>query len=133
MPTASFHQAEGIRLLLVEDDEEDAELIAATLAGGPQPRFSISHVRTLAAALESLAQSEFDAVMIDLGLPDSQGLSTLAQVRAATNSAVIVHSGVEFEEMALAVDEDENLLWLAILRRGSTPPVAAGSWLANGR
>ncbi len=63
-----------IQILLIEDSPSDALLVKALLT--EDPALIITHVPNLAGGLTMLARHEFDAVLSDLGLPDSQGLAT---------------------------------------------------------
>ena len=74
-------------LLLVEDEEDAAALVTAHLDGTV-----VHHARTVNEALGRLA--EVDAIVLDLGLPDSQGFDTLAMIlEAAPQTPVLVLTG----------------------------------------
>jgi two-component system KDP operon response regulator KdpE len=65
------------RLLLVEDEALNRALIRATLSRAEDPRLRNAEVveaPTLTAAREALASSQFDVIMLDLRLPDGNGL-----------------------------------------------------------
>jgi two-component system, OmpR family, KDP operon response regulator KdpE len=65
------------RLLLVEDEALNRALIRATLSRAEDPRLSdaeIVEAPTLAAARVALASTRFDVIMLDLRLPDGNGL-----------------------------------------------------------
>jgi PAS domain S-box-containing protein/putative nucleotidyltransferase with HDIG domain len=88
-----------LRVLLVEDNPGDVRLIETFLDG----EFETSAAPRLSVAVELLAQESVDAVLLDLGLPDSQGLDTLERLRAASQAVpVIVLTGLEDTETALA-------------------------------
>jgi two-component sensor histidine kinase len=81
--------------LVVEDNEADAFFVKKLLddASRASPRlgrFSAESTRTLETALQRLSTGAFDAILLDLGLPDSQGLDTLRAVRNAARAASIV-------------------------------------------
>ena len=60
------------------------------------------HVDRLASALESLGQGSFDAVLLNLSLPDSQGIGTLTRVHAAKPSMpIVVLTSLDDEELGL--------------------------------
>lgn len=90
-------------ILLIEDSTPDAEFIQALLAmSSPSP--SLVHVRRLAEALDQLGENPFDAVLVDLGLPDSQGIDTALTVRRRSPAVpIIVLTGLADEELALQV------------------------------
>ncbi|WP_226581169.1 ATP-binding response regulator [Acuticoccus sediminis] len=84
---------EAKSLLLVEDNPADAELTAAVLEGA-DVTFEILTASSLQEALRLLGEEEIDAVVLDLNLPDSQGLDTLKRLRARHHDvAIVVVSG----------------------------------------
>ena len=82
MAQRSEPEDQPIRVLLVEDNRVNAQLTHALLAGVGEPRFSLECVERLATALERLGEDGIDVVLLDLGLPDSEGLDTFAKVNA---------------------------------------------------
>jgi signal transduction histidine kinase/HPt (histidine-containing phosphotransfer) domain-containing protein len=108
-------QRQRIQLLLIEDSPDDALFIQELLAESRQTVFEVDHVDWLSAAISRLAPEDsagdaagitpanFDAVLLDLQLPDSRGLDTFRSVqRAAPALPVVVLSGFEDEDTALA-------------------------------
>jgi serine phosphatase RsbU (regulator of sigma subunit) len=87
---------EPTRVLLVEDDEGDAFLVRELLIDSA-PDIYLDRVSTLRAA-EARLPGEFDCVLLDLGLPDAQGMDALRLVlNAAPTLAVLVLTGVADE------------------------------------
>ena len=81
-------------VLLIEDSEIDALLLREALAGDLLGQFEVTAVERLSAGLQLLAQQHFDVVLLDLGLPDSQGLATFEKLHAAAPEVpVVVFSG----------------------------------------
>ena len=74
---------ERIRVLLIEDDPEYALLIRLYVneAGGETIKYALECANSLAAGLDRLLRQEFDIVLLDLMLTDSEGLDTLARFR----------------------------------------------------
>lgn len=68
-----------MRLLLVEDNDRLSEFLEKGLADAG---FAVDRAGTLAEAEASLDASRFDAVILDLGLPDGDGLTLLKSRRA---------------------------------------------------
>jgi len=97
--------APPLRVLLVEDNPGDAGLIRWALedAGTPAGTIVLEHVDRLSTGLERLARSSgFDVVLLDLSLPDSHGLPTLARVtESVPDTAVIVLTGLDDGAVAL--------------------------------
>ncbi|MEO8717150.1 MAG: PAS domain S-box protein [Burkholderiales bacterium] len=83
----------ALRILMVEDDANDAELLQAHLAASRVGGAQILHARSLAEGIEFLQTQDVHITLLDLDLPDSQGLHTLERVRAAARGPVIVVSG----------------------------------------
>ncbi len=78
------------RVLLVEDNPGEARLVRETLAAREPGPFEITHCTCLRDALESLARGSIDVVLLDLGLPDSQGLETCRRIHRAAPLIPIV-------------------------------------------
>jgi len=72
---------ENINVLLVEDDPDYRFLTREILTEAEGIDFEVDTAESLAEALEHLGDKEPDAVLLDLGLPDSFGLDTLKAVR----------------------------------------------------
>ena len=96
-----------IRVLLVEDDHEDARMFQAMLCHEARDEFQLARVGRLADALANLLGQGYDLVLSDLGLPDSQGLPTFQSLRAqAPKLPIVVLSGLDDEAFAVkAVQE----------------------------
>ena len=91
-----------IRVLLVEDNPGDARLIVEMLRD-VSDQFELERVGQLDAALEALSRAAVDVVLLDLGLPDSQGLDTFERTRrGAGTEPIIVISGLDDQDLALA-------------------------------
>ncbi len=72
-----------IRLLLVEDNPGDADLVREMLDSTPSAKFELSHASRLSDGLTLLAGGGHEVVLLDLGLPDSTGLETFYGLHAA--------------------------------------------------
>jgi diguanylate cyclase (GGDEF)-like protein/PAS domain S-box-containing protein len=90
---ADVVDAAALRVLMVEDDPNDAELLKAHLAAIRPGGAQVLHARSLAEGLMLLQSQDVQITLLDLDLPDSQGLHTLERVRAAASGPVIVVSG----------------------------------------
>ncbi len=103
----------AITLLLIEDNPADAHLIrtllrqpgagqvpsVATLGGAA---FVVHHVDRIAAAVPHLANPSLDVVLLDLSLPDSQGLESFSKVKLLTqNTPIIILSGLDDQNVAV--------------------------------
>src|SRR4051794_39915686 len=82
----------GPRLLLVEDDDGDALIVEELLIDSGEP-FRTERVTSVAAALPYI--DKVDCALVDLGLPDAQGLSALnALTASAPDVAIVVLTGL---------------------------------------
>lgn len=91
------------RILLVEDSAGDARLVSEMLAEASYSSFDILHALRLSDALQRLGEKQFDAVLLDLNLPDAGGLEAISPVReAAPDVPIVVLSGVTNEDVAIA-------------------------------
>ena len=103
MPSPRGHASDPIRLLLVEDDSNDAILLRRMLGSVKTARFTITQAERLADSLHRLASERFDVVLLDLSLPDSQGLETFSRVDAAAPTVpVVVLSGLADEAVSVS-------------------------------
>ncbi len=96
-----------LRVLVVEDDPGDADLVREILpATGAMP-FQVEVVSRLATALSRLERGGIDLVLLDLGLPDSQGLPTLRTlIQKAPELPVVVFTGRDDPDLAVAAVHD---------------------------
>jgi two-component system cell cycle sensor histidine kinase/response regulator CckA len=95
----------SIKVLLVEDDHGDALWIKELLEAAERSflKFELHHCSRLAEALEYCAAETPDAVLLDLGLPDSQGMQTLKSlIDVAPDLPVVVLTGLADEEFGAA-------------------------------
>ncbi len=87
--------------LLVEDNPMDARLIREYLSETRDASFSLECVDDLSSALERLTHAAPDVLLLDLGLPESQGLDTLSTVLTrAPQTPVVVLTGLDDQQLA---------------------------------
>jgi CheY-like chemotaxis protein/HPt (histidine-containing phosphotransfer) domain-containing protein len=90
--------ARPLSVLVVDDNPGDAKLVELALARGGE--FRCERAGRIQLALERLAAAPVDAVLLDLGLPDSRGTQGLRRLRAAAPGvAVVVLTGSEDPEL----------------------------------
>ncbi|HRJ40708.1 MAG TPA: response regulator, partial [Caldilineaceae bacterium] len=78
-------EARRLRLLLVEDNLTDQKLLQAALRkpvhrSGQMYSFAVDCTGTIAEALAALQQNEYDIVVTDLYLPQSEGVETIERL-----------------------------------------------------
>lgn len=93
MPSSHAASPQPIRVLLIDDTPADARLIEDLL-----PDFRMDTVARLADGLDYLARAQPDVILLELDLPDSQGIDTVRRVRASGPGVAVVvlaHAGSE--------------------------------------
>ena len=79
-----------VRTLLVEDSPGDARLMQIALRGSTEPDFKLTHVACIEHASDCLLKEQFDLLLLDLSLPDSDGLDTIkAACSLAPHTAIV--------------------------------------------
>jgi DNA-binding response OmpR family regulator len=115
------------RILIVEDDPDDAHLVAGLLAAEERPGFNVCLRTTLAAALVEMDNASPDAVLLDLSLPDSEGFEGLREIGLRHRRVPVVvltglsDAGAGIEALGLGAEDyllkaglDRNLLVRAL-------------------
>ena len=91
-----------LRVLLIEDNPGDAELVKEALADANDTAFQVYCAEALLPGLDRLARGDIDLVLLDLSLPDSHGLDGLNAIRThAPNLPVVLLTGLDSESLAL--------------------------------
>ncbi|MCA9247048.1 MAG: fused response regulator/phosphatase [Planctomycetales bacterium] len=95
-------QQSTLNVLLVEDSPSDAHILRMELDELEGEPIVLRHVDRLGAALAEFEKSRFDVVLLDLGLPDSQGIETLTTLRGQVEEvAIVVLTGLNDEAIGL--------------------------------
>ncbi|MHB8881072.1 MAG: sensor histidine kinase [Thermodesulfovibrionales bacterium] len=95
------HQ-EHIKVLLVEDDPDDAVLIQRSLRPVKGSTIEVTWSSSLSSALENLESETYDVVVTDLGLPESNGIESFLKLHAQYPGVpVIVLTGMSDEKLAV--------------------------------
>ena len=91
-----------IHVLLIEDNPGDIRLVRELFAQTSGGQFTLTHVGRLDAGIRSLSESLIDVILLDLSLPDSQGIETLIRMHAAAHGIpIVLMTGLEDEELGL--------------------------------
>jgi signal transduction histidine kinase len=99
----------AIAILLIEDDLAEARLIQEILCNFDLNQFVLTHVQRLQTALNRLKQQQFDLILLDLTLPDSQGLSSV--------ELLVQHSA--HLPIVVLTNTNDNQLAIEAVRRGA--------------
>lgn len=117
------------KILLVEDDEDDASLFIMALQRANARGHEVHHVRGLAEARDRMDREPYDVVLTDLGLPDASGTAIVASlVGHGSKTPVVVLSG--WEDTAVA-EQVHTLGAYAFLVKGLAEPAALRRVLEN--
>lgn len=91
-----------INILVVEDIPTDILLIKEYLNESLKQVFDVFEAETLQSAVKLINHYDFDAVLLDLNLPDSTGLDTMRKiVNIVPEIPVVILSGVNDEDIAI--------------------------------
>lgn len=95
-----------IKVLLVEDNPGDARLLREFLREPGGTAFDLVHVDRLGPALDLIAAEPFAVLLLDLSLPDAQGLKIIGRVRAcAPDAPIVIMTGLNDEEVGVKAVE----------------------------
>jgi two-component system, NarL family, sensor histidine kinase UhpB len=88
--------AQKIRILLLEDSASDALLIDEALSDLSDIQHELTHTDLLSEGLALARKTHFDIVLLDLGLPDAQGMDTFREFhRQVPDVPVLVLTGLD--------------------------------------
>lgn len=90
------------RLLLVEDDPGAVALLRSMLMEGCSPITDFTHLDQMSTAEQYLAEHSVDVILLDLGLPDAQGVEAVRRARAAApRTPLVVLTGRDDDSLAV--------------------------------
>src|SRR5512139_3926009 len=91
-----------LKILLVEGDPEEVTFFLSVQSTLPELRLEWTYVERLVQGIHRLGEERFDIILLDLSLPDSQGLEALAkiQIRAGKIPLIVL---VAPEEQGLGI------------------------------
>ena len=89
-----------VSILLIEDNSGDVELITRMIKSNPALPAEIVHADRLSTAKTLMAERKFDIILLDLGLPDSQGFETIKKIDSS-DVPIIVLTGLANEALGI--------------------------------
>src|SRR5258706_8524188 len=90
------------QILLIEDNYADILLLREALEQDALVSFQVATTDRLKTGLKFLQENDFDAILLDLGLPDSQGLDTFIRLhKESPDIPIVILSGLTDEDLAL--------------------------------
>lgn len=94
--------ANPVKILLIEDNLAEARLLQEFLKQAKSHEFIVVHAQRLAAGLQKLRTDHYDVILLDLTLPDSQGLVSLPPLMSQVPSTpIVVLTNLNDDELAL--------------------------------
>lgn len=91
-----------MRVLLIEDRDQDAEFISMMLERSPEISVTVDQVLTLSKAIDLCQGQSFDVILLDLGLPDSPGVDAVSSIRShVPETPIVVLTGDDRDETAI--------------------------------
>ena len=93
-----FGPTKSLKILVVEDDTVSRTLLQRLLSELSLPISKVKSAESLGAAFRLLNEDHFDVVLLDLNLPDSEGLDTLVRIREKHHRAAIIVITGEYSE-----------------------------------
>ena len=91
-----------VKVLLIEDNPADARLVEIFLKEASMIEAEITKAKELNEGLQHLEEAEFDVILLDLTLPDSQGFNTIkTMIEEFPDYTIIVMTGMDDETIAL--------------------------------
>jgi PAS domain S-box-containing protein len=105
-----------IRILLIEDNLEDSRMMEEALTAEKGMLFAVTHADRLAAGLQHLEEGGVDLVLLDLLLPDSQGLEPVVKIHTHSPKIPIV----------VLTSSDDDAMAVQALERGAQDYLVKG-------
>ncbi|MEI6444467.1 MAG: hybrid sensor histidine kinase/response regulator [Nostocales cyanobacterium ELA583] len=91
-----------LKILLIEDNLAEARLLQEFIKLTKSQNFSLVHVQRLQEAINQLNSEKYDIILLDLTLPDSQGLASIPQLlKQNPTNPIIVITNTNDEELAI--------------------------------
>jgi signal transduction histidine kinase len=113
-------QIDKLSIMLLEDDLSYQKIVTTVLASSKNPLFEVHTAEELRAAINALAEQDFDLLIADLNVPDSSGLDTFFALRAEAPEVPIMVLSAH-EEDAIAIEAVQNGAQDYLNKRKVTP------------
>ncbi len=94
--------SQALKVLIVEDSQIDRRILESMLSESAKTLKLLKSVDTLAGAMKLLGEHDFDVVILDLNLPDSEGEDTLVRLSSKyPDVAIVINTGAYEDEVGL--------------------------------
>lgn len=91
-----------VKVLLIEDNRDYAWMLRLVLDEMNSDEFELTHVEQLEEAVRHLSKGQFDVILLDLTLPDSEGFDTFSKIFSlASDIPIVVITAVDDKQLAL--------------------------------
>lgn len=110
------------QILVITDDSTDAHTLIGILGTAKGSSFDVHWRRRLATGLKKLRTGGVDAIIVDLSLPDSQGVATFDQLFAVAPHVPI---------LTLSDGDKDNALSVEAVQRGAQGYLTKGYFISN--
>jgi len=96
-----FHRMDSIHVLIIEDDSWHVRYLTELLTNSGLDSYTVNSSRKLSSGLSRLERGGVDVVLLDLNLPDSEGLDTLYKILASNDDIpVVIYTAVDDNRVA---------------------------------
>ena len=116
MKTQSVKPPSALRVLLIEDNPNDAFFMKRLFINSKTVRFEVTHVEQMSEAMERLKTNVYEAILLDLALPDSFGLDAFRKLYVPFPDIPIV---------VLTISDDESMA-IEAMRQGAQDYLVKG-------
>lgn len=90
----------SVNILLLEDDESDAEVVQRFLTWAKNETYQVTHHESIAEGCQSLASGRFDVILLDLRLTDADETESFSKIREkAPDTPIVVLTGTGSEDL----------------------------------
>ncbi|MEI8345610.1 MAG: GGDEF domain-containing response regulator [Candidatus Omnitrophota bacterium] len=90
------------KILMIEDDENYVTILRERLSEVGEQSFIVTHASDLEIGLNQIKEGRFDAILLDLSLPDNRGLEGLGRIREkAADLPIVVLTGLDNQKMGV--------------------------------
>ena len=97
----------AIKILLVEDNLGDARLLQEIFKEGKTAKFEIVLVDRISEAIKTLQETDFDLILLDLSLPDSNGIDTFRKIsKEKLQIPIVLLTGLDDEALAIKLVQE---------------------------
>ncbi|MCP4001923.1 MAG: EAL domain-containing protein [Gammaproteobacteria bacterium] len=93
-----------MKILFIEDNDADADFLRASLKSSCAEELDLTHVSTLKDGVIALSENDFDVLLLDVGLPDGEGMECIEVVQSVDpDMPIVVLSGHGDEDFAVSI------------------------------